>query len=598
MKKFIQLLFIFSVILLSAINSFAIPLHGTYTIGNGGNYGQISDALADLNTNGLGGPVIFRILSGTYQQTNYLRDVANSNSTNTITFESFAGNADSVVITEPSEYSFRMEGAKNYIIKNITLQNISMRENCQNIHILNNKFTDQRILMIDGQILGFYVKGNSALAGITLNSQGVLMQAVTISDNDFSPLASFILLNNVHNVTITGNKNLGNVYLDFVNEVDFSGNKLRSNQPGSNVVQVRESQIVYLKNNFLDSQGDAWGVSFKNNNLLECKNNTIRNEGLDTTLSAIGNSGLELQNNIYYNDSPGVSVSLWNNTAYLSDYNAYYNGPVNNLIRYNGTNFTLSGFQAATGQGLHSSIFAATFAAPGDLHLHSSQTGNVALQGIPDPDVLYDIDGQLRNPVHPYKGADEIDIALPVELSSFTSVVNGSSIVLSWTTLTESNNSGFQIEKRSGGEQWNIIAFINGKGNSNTPVNYSYTDMNLNQGNYNYRLKQIDLNGNFTYYNLSNEVVIGIPDAFSLSQNYPNPFNPRTIINYQLPLSGHVSLKIFDVLGNEVETLVNEVKPAGRYKVDFNAASLPSGIYFYKIKTGNFSEVKRMMLVK
>lgn len=299
MKMILQLYSFLSIILLFTLNSFAIPLHGTYTIGTGGNFPLISDAITAVDSLGISGPVTFRILSGIYHQTNYLREVVNSNSSNTVTFESFAGNSDSVVITEPSEYTFRIEGAKNLIIRNLTLQNITLNGNCQNIHITNNKFTDHTIQMIDGQILGFYIQLNSSLAGITINSAGVLMQAVTISYNDFSPLASYIILNNIHNVTIALNKNLGNLFLDFVNTVEVSANKLKSNQPGSNVVQIRESQIVYMKNNFFDSQGDAWGVSFKNNNLLECDFNTIRNEGLDTTLSAIGNSGLELQNNIY-----------------------------------------------------------------------------------------------------------------------------------------------------------------------------------------------------------------------------------------------------------------------------------------------------------
>jgi len=594
----IHLFSFFSVFLLITFNSFAIPLHGTYTIGTGGNFPLIRDAITAVDSLGISGPVTFRIFSGTYHQTNYLREVNNSNSSNTVTFESFAGNADSVIITDPSEYTFRIEGAKNLIIKNLTLQNITLRENCQNIHILNNKFTDQRIQMIDGQILGFYIKNNSALAGVQINSMGVLMQAVTISDNDFSPLGSYVILNNISNLTITGNKNLANLFMDFVNTVDFSGNKMKSNQPGSNVVQIRESQIVYMKNNFIDSQGDAWGVSLKNNNLLDCNFNTIRNEGLDTTVSCIGNSGLELMNNIYYNDSPGVSVSLWNNTAILIDYNAYYNGPDIDIIRYNGTEYTLAGFQAATGQGLHSNSYAATFAAPGDLHLNSSENGNVLLLGNPDPDVTVDIDGQPRNPLHPYIGADELDIALPVELASFSAVVNGSSVVLNWTTQTEINNSGFQVQRSSFNEQWNMIAFINGSGNSNSPVNYSYPEINLNHGIYNYRLKQIDFNGNFTYFNLSNEVVIGVPSKFELSQNYPNPFNPVTNLEFGISNFGFVTLKIYNISGKEVATLVNEQLQPGSYKVEWNAAEYPSGTYFYKLSTDVFSDTKRMLLIK
>ena len=87
-------------------------------------------------------------------------------------------------------------------------------------------------------------------------------------------------------------------------------------------------------------------------------------------------------------------------------------------------------------------------------------------------------------------------------------------------------------------------------------------------------------------------------DNYSLSQNYPNPFNPTTRINYELPVTNYVSLKVYDALGNEVETLVNENQNAGSYSIDFNAAALPSGIYFYKFVTEKFTETKKMVLVK
>ncbi|HEY5534745.1 MAG TPA: T9SS type A sorting domain-containing protein, partial [Ignavibacteria bacterium] len=89
-----------------------------------------------------------------------------------------------------------------------------------------------------------------------------------------------------------------------------------------------------------------------------------------------------------------------------------------------------------------------------------------------------------------------------------------------------------------------------------------------------------------------------IPEAYSLSQNYPNPFNPVTKINYSLPKNGLVTLKIYDVLGREVMTLVKEMKSAGNYAVDFNGANLSSGIYFYSLKSGDFTSVKKMTLIK
>ncbi|MEO8209941.1 MAG: T9SS type A sorting domain-containing protein, partial [bacterium] len=146
--------------------------------------------------------------------------------------------------------------------------------------------------------------------------------------------------------------------------------------------------------------------------------------------------------------------------------------------------------------------------------------------------------------------------------------------------------------------EWSMVNFVIGHGNSNVPQNYSYEDKNLSSGRYKYRLKQIDYNGNFEYFELQNEVVIGIPEKFSLSQNYPNPFNPVTKINYELRITNYVSLKVYDILGNEVFVLVNEKQNAGSYEVDFDGSNFSSGLYYYKLQTDNFNETKKMTLIK
>lgn len=190
---------------------------------------------------------------------------------------------------------------------------------------------------------------------------------------------------------------------------------------------------------------------------------------------------------------------------------------------------------------------------------------------------------------------------LPVELASFTSLINLNSVSLNWSTSSEVNNNGFEIERKlsSDNSDWSNLAFVNGHGNSNELINYTYTDKNLEIGKYNYRLKQIDFNGNFKYYELENEVIVGIPTQFELSQNYPNPFNPTTKINFTLPSDTKVSLNIFDVSGRLVSTLINnEFKQANYYSVSFNGANLSSGTYFYSIRTDNNSETKKMILIK
>ncbi|HQY51458.1 MAG TPA: T9SS type A sorting domain-containing protein [Ignavibacteria bacterium] len=186
---------------------------------------------------------------------------------------------------------------------------------------------------------------------------------------------------------------------------------------------------------------------------------------------------------------------------------------------------------------------------------------------------------------------------LPVELSSFTSSVSSNDVKLNWSTSEEINNSGFDIERSSNGT-WTKIGNVNGNGSTNEIKNYSYTDKNVSSGTYNYRLKQIDYNGSFEYYNLSNEVIVGVPDKFSISQNYPNPFNPSTKIDFQLPTDGNVKLSVFDNSGKQVEVLSDGFKSAGYYSINFNATNLSSGIYFYKIEFNGISKVMKMSLLK
>ena len=195
-------------------------------------------------------------------------------------------------------------------------------------------------------------------------------------------------------------------------------------------------------------------------------------------------------------------------------------------------------------------------------------------------------------------GGDSSSQPLPVELASFSSVINGRNVTLNWTTASESNNAGFDIERSSVNGQWSKIGYVSGNGTTTSGNSYSFNDRNIASGKYNYRLKQNDFNGNFEYFNLNSDVIIGTPDRFSLSQNYPNPFNPSTIINYDLPFDSKVSIKIFDMSGREVASLVNEFKTAGYYSANFNASSLSSGVYFYTINADNFTATKKMLLVK
>ena len=195
------------------------------------------------------------------------------------------------------------------------------------------------------------------------------------------------------------------------------------------------------------------------------------------------------------------------------------------------------------------------------------------------------------------------EAALPVELTSFTASVKNTSVNLKWSTATEINNYGFEIERTVNTSiplsvtKWEKIGFVSGSGNSNSQKDYSFNDSYPTGGSsFRYRLKQIDNDGTFSYSD-GVEVEI-VPNKFELSQNYPNPFNPGTTIRYSMPQQGNVTLKVYDVLGNKVATLVNETQSAGKYEVRFDASQLSSGIYFYQLKTDNYYEIKKMTLIK
>ncbi len=195
---------------------------------------------------------------------------------------------------------------------------------------------------------------------------------------------------------------------------------------------------------------------------------------------------------------------------------------------------------------------------------------------------------------------------IPVELISFSADVNLNGVSLTWATATETNNQGFEIQRSEDSkieklQEWEIVGFVSGNGTTTEPQSYSFIDENLSASKYQYRLKQIDFDGTFEYSSTI-EVEVNSPTKFSLEQNYPNPFNPSTKISWQSPVISWQTLKVYDILGNEIATLVNEEKSAGQYEVEFNPESSiknpASGIYFYQLKAGDFVETKKMILMK
>jgi subtilisin family serine protease len=210
---------------------------------------------------------------------------------------------------------------------------------------------------------------------------------------------------------------------------------------------------------------------------------------------------------------------------------------------------------------------------------------------------------QSNDPVTPSVTVPiQMEIVIPVELSAFTAKADRDNVIVEWQTATETNNQGFELQrKREGAEGWAVAGYVSGKGTTTERQSYQYVDKQLKAGKYIYRLKQIDLDGTIEY-SQEIEVEVSVPDEYVLYQNYPNPFNPSTTIEFSLPEKSEVVLSIYNSLGEKVRELVNGSMEAGYQRVVFDARELPSGTYVYQINakgsTKSFIQSKKMTLVK
>ena len=220
---------------------------------------------------------------------------------------------------------------------------------------------------------------------------------------------------------------------------------------------------------------------------------------------------------------------------------------------------------------------------------------------------------KVDNPLHGLVKFVPFSMQIPVEFVSFTSEKIGNNVLLKWTTATETNNRGFEIQRYH--SEWSTVAFVEGKGTTAQISDYSYLDENLSDGKYYYRLKQIDFDGNFKY-SKQIEVEIKSVSEFVLLQNYPNPIsnggirgisgNNTTVISWQIPANVtssnnevYLTIKLYDILGRELETIVEGYYGAGKHKIIYNPSNdLPTGIYFYQMKVGNYSDTKKMMIIR
>jgi hypothetical protein len=311
-------------------------------------------------------------------------------------------------------------------------------------------------------------------------------------------------------------------------------------------------------------------------------------------------TNVESKNNILVNtrdESPYFATAIYDYTAsnLTSDYNDLYSS--NKLVKIGATNYNTLAEWQATGKDINSVSKLVNFVSAIDLHLTGLSNGDIDLIGTPIAGITTDIDGDTRNAFYPYKGADEASAPLPVELTSFTVQAENQRVILKWITATELNKNGFEVQRKVAESEFATIGFVRGEGTTTNQKEYSYVDKELNDGKYYYRLKQIDYNGAYEYTNAI-EVDVRSLNEYTLEQNFPNPFNPTTTIGYVLREKTTAKLILLNAIGEEVAVLVNEEQDKGFHKVEFNAANLASGGYFYQLKAGDFVQTRKMILMK
>jgi len=624
------------------------PLAGpVYTIGSSGaDFTTLTDAILQMEERGVSSGLTFKFLDGSYNEQISFDYIPGLNQSNPLVIESQSLDSSKVNIhysgTSAKNYVLQLANVIYVTFKDLRLTPddythsviVSIGTNANNDKFINDNFYQPNVSAYNPDVnsaSGVYTE-NLKFDGCQFNggsnNNGIYLQA------NYSNHSKNI---QISNCSFTGFTINNAIYLAYYDSPYIYKNDISNSYYGINLTSSGSSGTVQIIKNKI--YGCATGISIINGNFSASSpalvaNNFIVANATNANYGVIfgGSSGEPKNINFYYNsfnatgyaipiyeNGSGTNINIVNNifkgetdllkysssSVTTSDYNDFYTTGTN-IVNYNGTEYTsLSAYQTASSQDANSVDKNVTFTSLTDLHLFGSSVGDVTLTGTPLSAITTDIDGDTRNSTYPYMGADENTASpLPVELESFNALVSNDKVMLKWKTATEVNNYGFQVERRSisapvnpGGKEWTKIGFVRGSGNSNSVKNYSFIDKNLTSASYSYRLKMIDTDGSFKYSNTIN-VSIKSPDKYSLSQNYPNPFNPSTVIKYGIPNNGLVTLKIYDILGREVATLVNKFEKAGVYTVNFYASKLASGIYIYRIVSGNFISTKKMILLK
>ena len=397
----------------------------------------------------------------------------------------------------------------------------------------------------------------------------------------------------------------------------------------NNVIEINDPSITSA---YTAEFEEMWG---SNSDTLNTSNTKFGNQKADNTTHSFNIGGKEIQS--YFSPSDGTTSKILAQIG-SADYSIYlaqyvitrddirdaiisrYNSGMNDLrgvvdqIDASGTEFySLQNYGemfANPSPTLHHKygIIDASYSESEPITIMGSHNWSSAAENDNDENTLIIKDVYIANQyMQEFKkryndaggtGIFIIPTIVPVELVSFDATVENRIVKLHWSTATELNNSGFYVEKSYDKLNWFSLGFVEGKGTSSEPNNYFFDDSVYLQRVQYYRLKQTDYDGSYEYSKVI-EVNSNLASfSFQLYQNYPNPFNPITTIRFEIPSEQEIELTLFDMLGREVKTLFNGKAPAGIMAIDFKADGLPSGVYFYRLKAGNFLASKKLILIK
>jgi hypothetical protein len=370
-------------------------------------------------------------------------------------------------------------------------------------------------------------------------------------------------------------------------------------------VRVTDSGSLYAEQSFTIAVRSIYGIDNSYDNITRVVFNTIDN----TTGAESG--GYTYYSAVSTSVSRGQTYSLAvtnNDNGFMNDYPQYIKAWIdwnqNGSYEDAGESYVLGGPLTTVGA---SSV---NITVPAGATLGATRL-RVALRSpydTPADPPLY----PPSNAAFDYGEAEDyavtVTVALPIQLASLSaSALADHQIRLDWSTLSETNNYGFEVEKADSTQRQYVAvpnSFIPGHGTTNALQRYSFTDSSALPGAWYYRLKQTDLDGSIHYSEgVRSSLLTGVEDrsmpaSYALAQNYPNPFNPSTTIRFALPEAGEVSLIVMNTLGQKVATLLDGVQVAGYHTVTFSAQGLPSGVYFYRLQTGTFTETKKLTLLR